>query len=36
MGIMATEPTDEERIVVTIDKDLKTVPCNLSSDGLTC
>ena len=34
MGIMATEPTDEERIVVTIDKDLKTVPCNLSSDGL--
>ena len=34
MGIMATEPTDEERIVVTIDKDLKTVPCNLSVDGL--
>ena len=34
MGIMATEPTEEERIVVTIDKDLKTVPCNLSSDGL--
>jgi len=34
LGIMATEPTEEERIVVTIDKDLKTVPCNLSSDGL--
>jgi len=34
MGIMATEPTEEERIIVTIDKDLKTVPCNLSSDGL--
>jgi len=34
MGIMATEPTDEERIVVTIDKDLKTVPCNLCADGL--
>lgn len=34
MGIMATEPTDEERIIVTIDKDLKTVPCNLSVDGL--
>jgi DNA polymerase-1 len=35
MGIMATEPTDEERIIVSIDKDLKTVPCNLSVDGLT-
>lgn len=35
LGIMATEPTDEERIVISIDKDLKTVPCNLSSDGLT-
>lgn len=34
MGIMATEPTDEERIIVSIDKDLKTVPCNLSVDGL--
>ena len=35
LGIMATEPTEENRIVVSIDKDLKTVPCNLSSDGLT-
>ena len=35
LGIMATEPTEEDRIVVSIDKDLKTVPCNLSSDGLT-
>lgn len=34
LGIMSTEPTDEERIVVSIDKDLKTVPCNLSVDGL--
>lgn len=34
MGIMATEPTDEDRIVVSIDKDLRTVPCQLSSDGL--
>lgn len=35
LGIMSTEPTDEERIVVSIDKDLKTVPCNLSVDGLS-
>ena len=34
LGIMATEPTNEERIVVGIDKDLRTVPCNLSADGL--
>ena len=34
LGIMATEPTNEERIVVSIDKDLRTVPCNLSADGL--
>jgi 5'-3' exonuclease len=34
LGIMATEPTDEERVVVSIDKDLRTVPCQLSSDGL--
>jgi DNA polymerase-1 len=35
MGIMATEPTDEERIVVSIDKDLRTVPCKLSQDATT-
>ena len=35
MGIMATEPTNEERIVVSIDKDLRTIPCNLSANGLT-
>jgi len=35
MGIMATEPSDEDRIVVSIDKDLRTIPCNLSADGLT-
>ena len=36
MGIMATEPSlNEERIVVSIDKDLRTVPCNLSQDGQT-
>ena len=35
MGIMATEPTDEERIVVSIDKDLRTVPCLLSQDAMT-
>jgi DNA polymerase-1 len=35
MGIMATEPSDEERILVSIDKDMKTIPCNLSDDGTT-
>lgn len=35
MGIMATEPVDEERIVVSIDKDLRTVPCKLSQDATT-
>ena len=35
MGIMATEPVDEERIVVSIDKDLRTVPCKLSQDAVT-
>ena len=34
MGIMATEPAlNEERILVSIDKDMKTIPCNLSQDG---
>lgn len=27
IGIMATEPTDERRIVVSVDKDFRTVPC---------
>ena len=35
MGIMATEPTDEKRIIVSIDKDMKTIPCKLSQDGMT-
>jgi|TARA_R100001463_G_scaffold17636_2_gene44841 DNA polymerase-1 len=34
MGIMSTEPVDEERIVVSIDKDLRTVPCKLSQDAM--
>jgi|TARA_R110000822_G_scaffold91216_7_gene210433 5'-3' exonuclease len=33
MGIMATETSEEERIIVSIDKDMKTIPCNLSVDG---
>ena len=36
MGIMATEPAlNEERILVSIDKDMRTIPCNLSQDGTT-
>tara|TARA_R110000851_G_scaffold91287_3_gene199399 strand:- start:3702 stop:4451 length:750 start_codon:yes stop_codon:yes gene_type:complete len=35
MGIMATEPSIDERIIVSIDKDMKTIPCNLSADGQT-
>jgi len=35
MGIMATEPSDEQRIIVSIDKDMKTIPCKLSQDGIT-
>jgi len=35
MGIMATEPSDEKRIIVSIDKDMKTIPCELSQDGMT-
>jgi len=35
MGIMATEPSDEKRIIVSIDKDMKTIPCKLSQDGIT-
>lgn len=33
LGIMATEPTKEERIIVSIDKDLKQIPSLLSVDG---
>ena len=35
MGIMATEPTNEKRIIVSIDKDMRTIPCKLSQDGMT-
>jgi len=35
LGIMATEPTDEKRIVVSIDKDLKQIPSLISVDGYT-
>jgi len=35
LGIMATEPTDEKRIVVSIDKDLKQIPSLISVDGCT-
>ena len=36
MGILATEPTDEERIIVSQDKDMRTIPgllCRISSTG---
>lgn len=29
LGILATEPVDHKRIVVSIDKDMETIPCNL-------
>jgi 5'-3' exonuclease len=35
LGIMATEPTDEKRIIVSIDKDLKQIPSLISIDGYT-
>lgn len=35
MGIMATEPTQEDRVIVSIDKDMRTIPCTLSNDGMT-
>jgi len=35
LGIMATEPTDEKRIIVSIDKDLKQIPSLISVDGYT-
>lgn len=33
LGIMATEPSDEKRIIVSIDKDLKQIPALISVDG---
>lgn len=36
MGIMATEPSpEEERIIVSIDKDMRTIPALLSQDATT-
>jgi DNA polymerase-1 len=35
MGILSTEPAEEERVIVSIDKDLKQIPGLLSSDGKT-
>lgn len=36
LGIMATEPSKEDRIIVSIDKDLKQIPLsNVSKDGLS-
>jgi len=29
LGILGTEPTDENRIIISEDKDLKTIPCSL-------
>ena len=34
LGIMATEQSDEKRIIVSIDKDLKQIPALISVDGL--
>jgi len=33
LGIMATEPHTDERIIVTIDKDLRQIPALISTDG---
>ena len=33
LGIMATEPSDDQRIIVSIDKDLKQIPAFISVDG---
>jgi DNA polymerase-1 len=35
LGILATEPTNEERIIVSIDKDLLQIPGKVSRDGKT-
>ena len=35
LGILATEPTNEDRIIVSIDKDLLQIPGKVSRDGKT-
>ena len=35
LGILATEPSNEERIIVSIDKDLYQIPAKVSKDGKT-
>ena len=35
LGILATEPSNEERIIVSIDKDLYQIPGKISKDGQT-
>ena len=35
LGILATEPSNEERIIVSIDKDLYQIPGKISKDGKT-
>ena len=35
LGILATEPSNEERIIVSIDKDLYQIPGKISKDGRT-
>jgi len=34
LGIMATEPSNEQRIIVSIDKDLRQIPALVCSDGM--
>lgn len=35
LGILSTEPSNEERIIVSIDKDLLQIPGKISKDGMT-
>ena len=35
IGILATKPTDEQRIICSLDKDFKQIPSYLSQDGKT-
>lgn len=35
LGILATEPSKEEQVIVSIDKDLKQIPALVSTDGQT-
>lgn len=35
LGILATVPHNDERIIVSIDKDLRQIPCLISKDGKT-